>query len=82
MRPIRRPQYIYPGATIGGIPPNAFYTQEFNLTLEQQLATQLGLRVAYVASISRKYYIARDEFGRLLTNLPECVLQHNNREHQ
>jgi hypothetical protein len=54
---------FHSGGTLSGIPPNASspYVQEYNLTLEQQFGQAWGLRVAYVGSLSRKFYVSRDE---------------------
>ena len=51
------------GATFSSIPANAGspYVQEYNLTLEQQLGQAWALRVAYVGSVSRKFYLSRDQ---------------------
>ncbi len=40
-----------------GIP----YVQEYNLTLEQQLGTNWGMKMAYVGNVSRKFYLLRDQ---------------------
>jgi hypothetical protein len=54
---------FHSGGTISGLPPNASspYVQEYNLTLEQQFGQDWGLRLAYVGSVSRKFYLSRDE---------------------
>jgi TonB dependent receptor len=54
---------FYPGATLSGLPPGAGfpYVQQYNMAIEQQLAKDWSLRVAYVGSLSRKFYISRDE---------------------
>jgi len=54
---------FHSGGTISGLPPNASspYVQEYNLTLEQQFGQAWGLRLAYVGSVSRKFYLSRDE---------------------
>lgn len=51
------------GGTISGIPPDARtpYVQEYNLTVEQQFGASWALRMAYVGSISRRFYLSRDE---------------------
>ena len=52
------------GATIIGLPPHSNavpYVQEYNLSLQQQLATQWSMQIAYVGSVSRKFYLLRDE---------------------
>ncbi len=53
---------FYSGATISSVEPNAAYpyVMEYNLTLEQQLGKSLAARMAYVGSISRKFFISRD----------------------
>jgi hypothetical protein len=52
----------FSGATIDGVPPNAGfpYVQQFNLTVEHQLAADWSLRAAYVGSVSRKFFISYD----------------------
>ena len=54
---------FYSGATISGVAPNAGfpYVQEYNLTVEQQLGGSWGARIGYVGSVSRKFFISRDE---------------------
>ncbi len=54
---------FHSGGTLSGLPPNASspYAQEYNLTMEQQLGQSWGLRLAYVGSVSRKFYLSRDE---------------------
>lgn len=51
------------GASLVGIPADATfpYVQQYNLTVEQQLGSEWGLRVSYIGSLGRKFYIARDE---------------------
>lgn len=58
---LQNPTY-YSGATISGVRQNAAYpyAMEYNLTLEQQLGQSLGLRVAYVGSQSRRFFLSRD----------------------
>jgi len=56
---------VFPaGATIAGLPPNSSsvpYVQQYNLTLEQQFGSKWGSRIAYVGSLSRKFYLLRDQ---------------------
>jgi hypothetical protein len=54
---------FHSGGTISGLPPNASspYVQEYNLTMERQLGQAWGLRLAYVGSVSRKFFLSRDE---------------------
>ncbi len=54
---------FHSGATLSSIPLGATapYVQEYNLTVEQQLGRDWGLRMAYVGSVSRKFYLSRDE---------------------
>lgn len=52
------------GAIMAGLPPNESstpYVQEYNLTLNQQLGVNWGLQIAYVGSVSRKFYFLRDQ---------------------
>jgi Carboxypeptidase regulatory-like domain/TonB-dependent Receptor Plug Domain len=58
---LQNPTY-YSGATISSVKPNAAYpyAMEYNLTVEQRLGKSLGLRVAYVGSQSRKFFLSRD----------------------
>lgn len=53
---------FYSGATISGVEPGAAYpyVMEYNLTLEQQLGRSWGAHIAYVGSLSRKFFISRD----------------------
>jgi hypothetical protein len=53
---------FYSGATISGVEPNATfpYVMEYNFTIEQQLGKSLAARMAYVGSLSRKFFISRD----------------------
>ncbi len=54
---------FFSGATLSSIPLNATspYVQEYNLTLEQQLGKSWAARIAYVGSVSRKFYVSRDQ---------------------
>ena len=54
---------FFSGATLSSIPLNATspYVQEYNLTVEQQLGPSWAARIAYVGSISRKFYVSRDQ---------------------
>ena len=54
---------FHSGATLSSIPLDATapYVQEFNLTLEQQLGSDWAMRLAYVGSLSRKFYLSRDQ---------------------
>ncbi len=54
---------FFSGATLSSVPLGATapYVQEYNLTVEQQLGRDWGLRLAYVGSLSRKFYISRDQ---------------------
>lgn len=54
---------FFSGATLSSIPLGATspYVQEYNLTVEQQLGPSWATRIAYVGSLSRKFYISRDE---------------------
>jgi hypothetical protein len=58
---LQNPTY-YSGATISSVEQHATYpyAMEYNLTAEQQLGARLGLRVAYVGSQSRKFFLSRD----------------------
>ena len=53
---------FYSGATISGVEPDAAYpyVMEYNLTVEQQLGSNWGARVAYVGSQSRRFFLSRD----------------------
>jgi hypothetical protein len=60
---ISSPQFTS-GATIAGLPPNDSsvpYAQEYNLTLQQQLGSDWSLQLAYVGSVTRKFYLMRDQ---------------------
>jgi len=58
---LQNPSFFAP-ITISGIPATTGFPHvgEYNLTLEQQLAAALALRVAYVGTSSRKLYITQD----------------------
>ena len=58
---LQNPSFISP-LTVSGIPPGTGFPHvgEYNLTLEQQLAANLGFRLQYVGSSSRKLYITSD----------------------
>ena len=52
------------GATLFALPPGDStipYVQEYNLAVQQQLGTQWAAQLAYVGSVSREMYLARDE---------------------
>jgi hypothetical protein len=53
---------FFSGATISGVRPNAAYpyVMEYNLTVEQQLGSSWGARIAYVGSQSRRFFLSRD----------------------
>jgi hypothetical protein len=59
---LQHPQF-FSGATLSSIPLSAGtpYVQEYNLTVEQQLSSAWALRVAYVGSVSREFYLSRDQ---------------------
>ena len=60
---LQNPSYSS-GATIAGLPPNESsipYVQEFNLTLQQQLGANWSAQIAYVGSVSREFYLLRDQ---------------------
>jgi hypothetical protein len=59
---LQNPQF-FSGATLSSIPLNAGtpYVQEYNLAVEQQLSPDWALRLAYVGSVSRKFYLSRDQ---------------------
>ena len=59
---LQNPQF-FSGATLSSIPLTAGtpYVQEYNLTLEQALSPSWSLRIAYVGSVSRKFYLSRDQ---------------------
>ncbi len=54
---------FFSGATLSAVPVNstAPYVQEYNLTVEQQLGRDWAARIAYVGSLSRKFFVSRDE---------------------
>ncbi len=54
---------FYSGATLSSMPANAgfSYVQEYNLMAEHQLAGDWALSLAYVGSVSRKFYLSRDQ---------------------
>jgi hypothetical protein len=58
---LNNPSFISP-ITISSIPSSIGfpYVYEYNLTVEQQLASSLGFRLQYVGSGTRKAYITRD----------------------
>jgi hypothetical protein len=58
---LQNPGFVSP-LTISGIPPNAGfpYVYEYNLTVEQQLASNWALRLGYVGSSTRKSYLTFD----------------------
>ena len=60
---------FFSGATLSSIPLNATspYVQEYNLTVEQQLGRDWSARMAYVGSISRKFYLSRDQNAPIYT---------------
>jgi hypothetical protein len=52
------------GATLYSLNPYTSatpYVQEYNLALEQQLAANWVMQIAYVGNTSRKFYVPRDE---------------------
>ncbi len=60
---LQNPKFV-PGASLAGLPPNCSkvpYAQEFNLALEQQYGVNWSSRLAYVGSITRETYVARDQ---------------------
>ncbi len=54
---------FFSGATLSSVPLNATapYVQEYNLTVEQQFGHDWAARFAYVGSLSRKFFLSRDE---------------------
>lgn len=58
---LQNPTFIS-GGTLSGIPAGAKspYVQEYNLTVEQQFGSSWALRVAYVGSLSRRFFTSRD----------------------
>ncbi|QHN03582.1 hypothetical protein FTO74_09520 [Granulicella sp. WH15] len=63
------PAVFFPGATLSGVKPGAGfpYVHQYNLTIERQLSTDWSLRVAYVGSLSRKFFISRDQNAPIYT---------------
>jgi hypothetical protein len=59
---LQNPQFLS-GATLSSIPLSAGtpYVQEYNLTVEQELLPGWSLSVGYVGSVSRKFYLSRDQ---------------------
>lgn len=52
------------GATLYSLDPHTSatpYVQEYNLAIEQQLATNWSMQIAYVGNTGRKFLLARDE---------------------
>jgi hypothetical protein len=63
------PAIFFPGATISGVKPSAGfpYVMQYNLTIEHQLSNDWSLRAAYVGSVSRKFFISRDQNAPIYT---------------
>ena len=53
---------FYSGATLSAEPEHVGfpYVMEYNLTVEQQLGSTWGTRIAYVGSQSRKFFLSQD----------------------
>ena len=52
------------GATLVSLPPNSSsipYVQQYNLMVQQQLGVEWSAQIAYVGSVSRKFYLIRDQ---------------------
>ena len=55
---------VIASASLGGLKPGTSaipYVQQYNLTFEQQRGNNWSTRLAYVGSIGRRFYLARDQ---------------------
>jgi hypothetical protein len=60
---LQNPTFVA-GASLGGLKPGTSavpYVQQYNLTLEQQWGNNWSTRLAYVGSVGRLFYLARDQ---------------------